>query len=278
MYWFSAYGMWDGWDSRADARTKEIYILSKLKNRWMWVGEVVHNAVAEILETYRAGGTVAQIDIRERMRVQWKSSRDGIYRQPRKAKTTALIEHDYGLEVEDWKEVASHAENCFQNFLDSSYHAEFREMTRQTWLGIEELDSFLLDGSKVFVKLDAVHRTENGIRIVDWKTGRSESESDPFQLAVYALYANDAWRISPENIEVHEVNLTKGKTYNRMITASEIEKTQEEMIASIRAMKGQLTSSPEENVAREEDYPVTGEGFRCGRCSFQKVCPDRPAS
>ena len=278
MYWFGAYGMWDGWDARADARTKEIYILSKLKNRWMWVGEVVHNAVAELLETYRAGGTVAEIDIRERMRVQWKSSRDEVYRQPRKAKTTALIEHDYNIKVDDWKEVALHAETCFQNFLQSSYHNDLKELTRDQWLGIEELDSFFLDESRVFVKLDAVHRTSDGIRIVDWKTGRKESESDPFQLAVYALYANDAWRIPPDKIEVHEVNLTRGKVYNRMISAPEIEKTQGEMIASIREMKAQLASSPEENIAQEKDYPVTEDAFRCRNCRFQKVCTDRPAS
>ncbi len=277
-YWFGAYGIWDGWNAWADARKKEIYILSKVKSRWMWVGEVVHNAVAEMLETYRAGGTIEEIDIRERMRVQWKSSRDGVYRQPKKAKTTALFEHEYDIGVEDWKEVADHADKCYRNFLDSDHHREFREMTREQWLGIEELDSFLLDGSKVFVKLDAVHRTADGIRIVDWKTGRTATESDPFQLAVYALYANDAWRIPPEKIQVQEVNLAQNRIFDRMISGEEIEKTKQDMIASIREMKSQLASSPEENVAQEEDYPVTDDAYRCGHCSYQKVCTDRPAS
>jgi hypothetical protein len=63
-----------------------------------------------------------------------------------------------------------------------------------------------------------------------------------------------------------------------MISAPEIEKTQEEMVASIRGMKAQLASSPEENIAQEKDYPVTEDAFRCRNCRFQKVCTDRPAS
>ncbi len=277
LYWFQAYGGWGGWEKRALERTREVYLLSKLKSRWMWAGEVVHVAVAETLEAYRAGIGAPEIDVRQRMREQWKSSRDAVYRQPKMAKTCALFEHEYGEVVDDWAEIAEHAERCFKNFQTSSLHAELRSLPRESWRAIEELDSFSLRGTKVHVKLDAAHRTKDGIRIIDWKTGRGEEESDPFQLAVYALYAIEAWKAGPDDILVIEANLHSGKTFERWVTPDEISETRARMLASIEAMESLLRGSPEENAAEEGDYPATDDPKSCRRCNFRKVCPDRPS-
>ncbi len=275
-YWFTAYGGWGGWEKRAPERMREIYLLSKLKSRWMWAGEVVHVAVAETLEGYRAGAEAPEIDLRARMREQWKSSRDAVYRRPKMAKTCALFEHEYAEEVEDWAEVAEHAEKCLAAFHASPLHAELRGLSREEWLAIEDLDSFSLEGTKVHVKLDAAHRRKDGIRIVDWKTGRGEEASDPFQLAVYALYAIDAWRAGPDDVLVVEANLSSGKLFERWVTPEEITATRGRMIASIEEMKALLRGSPDENVAEEADYPVAESAKTCRRCHFRKVCTERP--
>jgi len=276
MYWFQVYGGWGGWEKRAPERTKETYILSKLKNRWMWAGEVVHVAVAEILQSYRAGAGTPEIDVRQRMRDQWKSSRDTVYRQPRMAKTCALSEHEYGDAVDDWAEVAEHAERCFQTFLASPFHAELKGLSRDAWLAIEDLDSFPLDGTKVHVKLDAAHRTKDGIRIIDWKTGRGAEESDPLQLTVYALYAIEAWRAGPDDILVVEANLSSGKSFERWVAPEDLGETRRKMLASVDAMKSLLEGSPEENVAEESKYGVTDDPRSCRRCNYRKVCSDKP--
>lgn len=276
MFWYSAYGGWGGWEKSAAERTKEIYVLSKLKSRWMWAGEAVHVAVAETLEAYRAGAQAPEIKLRERMREQWKSSNDRVYRKPKMAKTCALFEHEYEVGVDDWPEVAAHAEKCLAEFLRSPLHGELRALERPQWLAIEELDSFALDGVKVHVKLDAAHRWNGGIRIIDWKTGKSGEESDPFQLAVYALYAIDAWRATPDSILVIEANLATGKCFERRVTAEEIESTRARMLESIAAMKSLLRGSPDENVAVESDYEATRDPRLCRRCNFSKVCPDKP--
>jgi len=276
QYWFVAYGGWGGWEKSAPERTREVYVLSKIKNRWMWAGEVVHAAVAEILESYRAGAPGPTIDLRTRMREQWKSSRDRVYRRPRMAKTCALSEHEFELSVDDWAEVADHADRCFRAFRESPIHAELKSLERAQWLAIEELDSFALDGTKIHVKLDAAHRWKDGLRIVDWKTGRSGEESDPFQLAVYALYAIDAWQVGPEDVRVVEANLATGKTFERWVTAQEIFDTRRKMLESIAEMKGLLQGPPEDNTAAEADYAPTSDPRSCRRCNFRRICPDQP--
>jgi hypothetical protein len=38
QYFFNYYGYWGGWEMDAPARTRQIYILKNLKNRYMWAG------------------------------------------------------------------------------------------------------------------------------------------------------------------------------------------------------------------------------------------------
>ena len=45
QYYFNYYGYWDGWETGAPAKTRQIYILKQLKNRYMWAG-------AKVLVTY----------------------------------------------------------------------------------------------------------------------------------------------------------------------------------------------------------------------------------
>lgn len=276
LYWFQAYGGWNGWKAQAPARTREVYVLSKIKSRWMWAGEVVHGAVAEILQAYRAGAEAPTIDLRNRMREQFKSSRDRVYRQPKMAKTCALFEHEYEIQVDDWPAVAEHAEHCLAAFQKSPLHNELKALPPEDWLGIEDLDSFPLDGTKIHVKLDVAHRSKDGVRIIDWKTGRSEDETDPFQLAIYALYAIHAWGAGPDDVTVLESNLATGNVFERPVLPDEIARTRSLMIESIQAMQKLLRSSPEENIAVEPDYPVAAHVKSCKRCNFQKVCEDRP--
>jgi CRISPR/Cas system-associated exonuclease Cas4 (RecB family) len=246
----------------------------------MWAGEAVHNAVAEVLVAYRSARDYDVAGLRERvrqkMRDEWKSSRDRVYREPKKAKTCALFEHEYEIDVEDWKEVADHADACLGRFLEAPVHAELKALKPEEWLAIEELDSFELDGTKVHVKLDAAHRQGETIHIIDWKTSRTTEETDPFQLAVYALYAIERWRAAPDGLLAVEYNLSSGTPHERWVAPEEIAATREKMRAQIAEMKSLLKSDPAENLALEPDYAVTDDPKKCRRCNFQKVCPDRP--
>jgi hypothetical protein len=44
-YFYHYYGSWGGWQDDADPLTRRLYILKQLKNRHLWAGGVVHDAV-----------------------------------------------------------------------------------------------------------------------------------------------------------------------------------------------------------------------------------------
>ena len=48
-YWFHYYGSWGGWDWQSDSRTREIYVLKQLHNRFSWIGVKVHKVLEELL-------------------------------------------------------------------------------------------------------------------------------------------------------------------------------------------------------------------------------------
>src|SRR5690242_16486769 len=98
QYYYRYYGSWGGWESGADPRVREYYVLSKLKSRHMWAGEVVHECIERSLRNIEAGidplPTEEIIAItKDRMRAEFRSSREGLYRD--KPKSCALAEHEF---------------------------------------------------------------------------------------------------------------------------------------------------------------------------------------
>ncbi len=85
QYFFNYYGFWGGWDRDADERTREIYILKQLKNRYMWAGGKVHNCIKHTLKNLQRGISVLELDDIVSLTINqiledFRSSREGRYR------------------------------------------------------------------------------------------------------------------------------------------------------------------------------------------------------
>src|SRR5262245_42335161 len=98
-YFYQYYGSWGGWEADAPPEVRRLYVLKQLGSRQMWAGRVVHDAVEMALHVFREGREVPVepfvADVVERMRSEWRSSRDGRYRDA--PKTVALFEHEYAV-------------------------------------------------------------------------------------------------------------------------------------------------------------------------------------
>lgn len=274
-YWYNYYGSWNGWDRDADERTRRIYLLKKLKSRWMWAGTVVHDTIEEALLGLRAGclppEEQAQEEALRQLRDDYRSGRAG--RWGRKG-TTDLFELYYGEELpdEEWRAVRDKVSACLSAFYASPFPSELAGIPRDAWLSVEGMESFDFEGTKVWVVPDVAWRRADGtVCIVDWKTGRWSDEPDPVQLACYALFATLRWEATPDEVLTIEYNLGLAKGHERRIDEARLVDVQQAMRASIAEMKAALRD-PARNVADEDAFPRTDDVAECVRCPYKSDC------
>ena len=277
QYYFNYYAYWGGWEKDAPERTRQIYILRNLKNRYMWAGEKVHECIRRTLRNLQRSipildvNQIVSITINQ-MRDEFRSSRARRYRVH--PKTCALFEHEYELNLldEHWKAAADDVEQCLRNFYSSETFVTLQELPREDWLGIEDYSFFHLDGVRIWSVIDCGFRTEEGATIIDWKTGRGTDEYLSLQLSCYAMYGVEKWGIKPENIKLVEYNLLLDQRAEFSVTAGEIANTKAYIKGSIADMQSLLVDV-ENNVPKEEEFfkKVEEERIRA-RCNFRKVC------
>ncbi len=273
-YWFHYYGAWGGWRADAPARTRTLYQLKNLRSRQMWAGDVVHRCVERALTNVRRGieplSPDAAIDATiESMRDEWRRSRGGAVKE-------RLTEHEYEIALPDteWLAVADHVRHCLWNFYASSLWETLRKLPADRWLEIEDLSSFVLEGTKVFVKLDVAFRDDEGrVVIVDWKTGRAAESDHSMQVATYALYAGETWGVDPTTVRTWIANLATGTTQPVELSPRALEAALSRLRTSVRDMR-QLLPDPARNEAPESSFPVVDDPRRCRRCNFRRVCRD----
>jgi len=102
------------------------------------------------------------------------------------------------MEHVEWVDV----EQCLRNFYSSDTFAMLKKLPQGNWLEIEDFSSFYLDGTKVWAVIDCSFKTDDGITIIDWKTGRTTTTDVSLQLSCYAMYGKEKWGIKPENIKL----------------------------------------------------------------------------
>ncbi len=281
-YYYHYYGSWGGWELDAPEIRRKLYILKQLKNRYMWIGSVVHSCIERSVKNIYRG--IKPLDTERILQITLKMMRGDFVssqrkRYLRKPKTCALFEHEYDIDVdkEAWNRVFDHVEECLRNFYGSKVYQKICSLPKDNWLEIEEFSHFWLDYVKVYVSLDFACKEGKDVIIYDWKTGRSEkTERDNTQLACYALYAMEKWEVPAVNIKTIEYNLARNETYESPTDERVIEGVKEYMRGSIRDMK-QLLRDEDLNEAVEDDFTKTTEENVCSQCNFRKVCVEEAA-
>ena len=156
QYYYHHYGSWGGWDRSAPPKAREIYILKNLKSRHMWVGEVVHHSIENALKHYQQTKELpAEVfldQITQRMRREFRESRDKRYRET-PGKVLGLYEHEYEQRVPDerWVEVHDNARRCFTNFANIVFPTMAKPIPVERWRLIETMQTFNFHGSLVYL-------------------------------------------------------------------------------------------------------------------------------
>jgi hypothetical protein len=278
QYWFNQYGFWGGWEWEADERTREIYMLKQLKTRPVWVGDTVHACIKHSLENLSRRVPLLPLDeilriTRDRMRSDFRQSRDGLYRDNPKA-ACGLFEHEYARPVSDaeWLETAEQVDQCLRNFYASEAFAQLQRTRPEDFLEVEQFSRLEIDGIPITVKLDCATRESDHIVVWDWKTGKWDAPDPNLQLACYAFYIHQAYGVPIHAVRQRRVDLMRGGEATEIVFH---ERSLGELLSSIRGsvadMLGML-DDPAKNLASEEKFKKEIRREVCMRCNFMKVC------
>lgn len=280
-YYFNYYGHWGGWLTDASQRTREIYVLGKLKHRPMWIGQVVHECIARSLQNISRGVPVLETAeilsiTRSLMRQNYRQSINKSYWQNPK-NNCGFFEHEYDIEVtdEEWRKAADDVDHCLNAFYDSEEYDQLLKTPQENYLEVEQFSSFFVEGVELRIKLDCAVREGENIVIWDWKTGKRESDTGlSLQMACYAAYARDKYRADLDRILTRRFDLFRGIVHEHTATSASLDEVIDYIRGSITDMKA-LLEDKEENKAIEENFAKVERRNICGRCNYLKVCkPD----
>jgi RecB family exonuclease len=276
-YYYAYYGSHGGWLDTADADTRRLYTLKKMTTIPMLIGTVTHETIKDIINGLRAGRVIpaesAEERVVERFRAAWQESARGEWRL-NPTKKTNLFEHYYGVTLSRDRllRIKDTLTGNIRGFYGSTPYNELHCAPEKV-LVCEDFASFLLEDLKVYVRLDCAVRRPDGIVIYDWKTGEYDHD-DPFQLGIYALYADDAWKVAPEAVRVQTVYLRGEPTVStgRQIDPATVRAKIRDSAAAMKA----CLDDPLTNAASIERFPKTEHTSQCSLCPFKRVC--RPES
>ena len=275
-YYYQYYGSWGGWSFDAENKTRTIYILKQLKNRQMWAGTIVHEAIENVLKGLQDGVKIDKNEIIEAtlglMREEFKSSLAKMYLM--KPKTCALFEHEYQLPVSDveWKKNSEHVVSCLKTFFDSKVYKEIIQMSLDQWLEVEEFSSFYDEGIKIYSVFDFACRKNEVVYIYDWKTGKDKHETHKLQLACYGKFAILKWDLNPNQVQLREFNLSDGKIHVLSFDEFDLAGIQKHIRNSIENMLN-CHEDRQKNTAVEERFAFCENRKICEYCNYLKICP-----
>ncbi len=278
-YYYNYYGYWGGWDENAKEDVKKIYMLKNMTSLPMVAGSLVHNEVERILKSVRNGWKLSpdesESNIIAAFKRSWAQSKNKDWMKNSKHNTN-LFEHYYKQKISDDKlfEIRDIMVDSIKGFYDSDSLSFIKTLAASEWLSIEDLDSFEMDGTKIWVKLDFAARHGERAYIYDWKTGK-EVKEDENQLAVYTLYAMEKWEVEMKQVRLFDVYLLKHIPVKVKPTITLINNVQQIIKQSIEGMNS-LLDDIEENEASIDNFPKVNdasvERWPCSYCNFKEVC------
>lgn len=128
-------------------------------------------------------------------------------------------------------------------------------------LGIEKSFNILVDGIKLYGKIDRIDEHQNGdIEIIDYKTGnpKEQIEADKdAQMTIYAMGAKEALNLNPKNMTFYYVET--GEKVSTTRTDKQIQTEKEKVKEVVKGIK-------------KGDFEPT-PGRHCTWCDYKNICP-----
>jgi CRISPR/Cas system-associated exonuclease Cas4 (RecB family) len=230
--------------------------LKKLDGRFVIQGKIIHEIIERFIQNHRSHKLFDEKMARE----QYIAQLEGY----RKSAKIRIIDYFNGAPISEY-----FFDRARENGLDQLslfFGVIWPQIAGHKYLQHEQFDEFFLGAIKSIVKIDYVCRDlQNKIHIYDWKTGsdNEEYESD-LQIAGYALWAQQKYRIESDQLQCSLVYLTSGAIKSYQFTAQQLNTVKELISSDYTSMN--MDYEP-------ESYPPSPDKKKCISCHFATICP-----
>lgn len=280
-YYYEYFGANKRTARREPAKETLHFLKNRVQNRYMLAGSALHTVVKTFFDKAQLGDLwdVARLIrfARKIFRESWSYSQahpDGKVTPNRKYPPILLQEYYY--EHPEAEDLCAAEENRLVNALHSfatnDLYDQFRAAGSAPAALVERKIKLGDFPCKVAGKIDLAYQANAGVSVVDWKLGPGDGTGDDsLQLGVYAVWATDHFKCSPDAIRVCKVHLSSNETADFRANA--------QVLASVRARIIQDA----ERMAAIEEYGKEAmvEAFTrcekpsiCNLCVFRRVCYD----
>jgi len=273
-YYFTYYLSHGGWEKGADKRVRDCYLLKHTKNRYAWMGDLVHQTLEHFLNQCRKGERLSREAViafgDQQMRREFRESRDQQYRlYPNRC--VGLVEHENNMPVTDeqWKRIHENLVTCLGNFFYTDFYKTRISETLKPIFKIERLEHFFLDNIKVYAKPDVAFKEEDRLHIIDWKTGAAHDEHE-FQLYYYVLFGVHKLGFNAEQIDADIIYLKDNTLKQVEIRPEYLEGAKDHLNRTFDKMR--LFDEAVRQGLQEAELPVSSSKNTCCLCRFQKLC------
>lgn len=274
-YYYHYYAAWEGWQADAPEPVRQTYLLKNLTNIPAWTGQLVHDAIKFALGRRQGGRPATPTEVAAQMhrraRADFRASQAGHFlRQPNQQ--VGFREHYYRESAPPaaWREAWQNARRYLLTFFNSALVGQFAP---DSFLSVEALHSFAVEGVKIWVQIDLACREPDTIHLYDWKTGPIDEDSARRQLGIYALFAHHTW---PEHIRGPirgtVLGLADGRRIDFEFAPADLQAVQSTITASIAGLQALLLQPAQANLAELRRFPQIPNGEVCRQCQFKALC------
>ncbi|WP_324727800.1 PD-(D/E)XK nuclease family protein [Lysinibacillus fusiformis] len=285
-YGYEYYFSHNGWLSyNVEPYHQLVYRLKKLQPMPILFGQIVHLFIEQAINDYLQTGKPPTLEelihwARGQLNAAFIDSTRHLESWRQKPNKYYMMQEIYYTGklpadlVQDYKE---RIKLVFEHFLMSETFQQITSQRGSLRIGEpEQFRSMKINEIQVFVVMDFHYFNELTDKwvIVDWKTG-GESDDDRQQLALYAYYVQQKYRVPLEQIEVYNEYLLTGKRKKYSFSDFDMDNILHTFQYSVLEMKKYQADIFSNEPVELEDFEQTQEKWHCRGCNFRELCAQK---
>ncbi|MFN4315295.1 MAG: PD-(D/E)XK nuclease family protein [Chitinophagaceae bacterium] len=264
-------------NAKAEPLKEKLIELSKLSNKYMVQGNLIHQLVSIYFRQAKKGEvwdlnrlTNFGLMIIEEIIAYNNAVKSGIPETPKFPKPILKELYYSTVSANDIKiEIIDIVQNCLNSFWNSEEYTHLKYGGTKPSSKIEGDTSFLLNNTiSVDGKVDIAFLDQRHLIIADWKTGKKELEDTSLQLLVYALWARQLTEWSFDSIEIQKAYLATGVLEKLEFSELHIERAKAKIMQDGEMLK-EMDQFGKHSV--KEAFAMH-RGKNCRLCPFEEIC------